>query len=64
MAGGAGRSVQVTLGSASDGHCAPPSFAGACRVGTDEGPVLKDAQRQVIPFEGTASVPMATEGGE
>ena len=49
----------VTLDTASDGHCGPPSFAKGCRMVQDEGPRLMDAQQKVIPMEGAAVVPMA-----
>ena len=54
----------VTLDSASDGHVAPIDYAKGCQRFADSGPVLRDAQRQVIPFAAEAVVPMAVLGGD
>ena len=62
---GAGE-VEMTLGSASDDHCAPTGFALDCARQADDGPTLRDARKGKIKFGAAARVPMSfdTDGIE
>ena len=49
----------ITLDTASDCHCPPTSFGDGCERAIDVGPTVRDAQKNVIKFDGMATIPMA-----
>ncbi len=49
----------ITLDTASDCHCAPTSFGDGCERANDIGPTVRDAQKNVIKFDGMATISMA-----
>ena len=61
---GGGAMRRITLDSASDDHVLPASMVPeGAKQRLDSGPVLRDAQRDVIPLDGVATIPMTIGGG-
>ena len=50
----------VTMDTASDVHCAPPSFSDGCKHEADHGPQVRDAQKKPIRFDAVAPVSFGT----